>query len=650
MPKNDIQSISSSESSSPVIEPSFSSMKCSLDENGKITTLAVDKINLITDGNVSSNKTLSNSSVLNLKKELEEIFKDNKNLFPSKKKFEIIKCNNNDLFLQTKYKKIKILNSWKNIILGYFFHIPTTKTYEKKFEKKEIASQTTQKISNIYDNYLANAISHKTAIHNIEQLQAKPNANKTIVKLLLTALTIGLLVGIIGLGGILPHFGITYLAKLGIPGISTPIAISSISIGVITFSLYAALKITAKKSEKAKDYLNAIHLLKSNLFLESNLNDIINCALFILMTFTMIHAPWFSTLLGCLAYPTGALLIASGVYQLGESITSTINNRKIKDHVEMIISILNVFCSSAVITMGILTAIGLINSPITVAVMLIFGALMVSVNAYKLIKSVQQLKEINKVDQNDANKIFNFLQNKLFVNEEERKTLQQKIDKMKEQEILTWIRKNYKNFETKQTEIFKQIENDLLQAEENKKDKRLRDIKRIILNEEIKNIIESKIERFGSIVTKKTLLETLETIKAEEANAQEIQSQEEKLKKLFIKIKQETKTKTIAEIIKFGVINIPLMIIPLLQASNLIGLTLYDILMAAGLFSNIGVNITPRYRNIPPAMIKKVLDINSAIDTQTYREYKEKIKNSQKNPNDSTTNKTKDVAFEKIAA
>jgi len=333
----------------------------------------------------------------------------------------------------------------------------------------------------------------------------------------------------------------------------------------------------------------------------------------------MIHAPWLSTLEGCLAYPTGALLIASGVYQLGESIVSTINNRKIKDNKEMIISILNVLCSSSVIAMGILTAIGLINSPITIIVMAVFGALMVAVNGYNLKKSLNQYKMIQEASNKSAEEILSFLKNELSLNDEKISALKSEIAIKTKEEIIKWIESNLKNFEKDQAENFKRIKEALQNAEEDKKEEILKEIRQIMLFEEIKNKTEVKIERFASLVTKETLKKTLEIMKDSDVD-------KTKLTNLFSTIKKEAKAKTIAEIFKFFIINVPLMIIPFLNIAKLLPIALYDYLMAAGLLSNIGVNITPRYRNIPPAMIKKILDINSKLATDAYQKYKSSIK------------------------
>ena len=435
MSVSETNSVSISDTSISDHDSSFH-LKCSLDEDGKIRDLAIDRISLIGDGKVLTGKDLSETSVGALKEDLERVFKDDSEKFPKNKEFKI-KSSDKDLMVSTKNLKQFYLIT-KIIYACLRKSLPTIN--ETKASK--ITDSTACKIFNIQEAHqntlidstatLITEIPKLTSKHNIEQLEAKPNANKTYVKLLLTALTIGLLAGIIGVGAILPHFGIPYLTQLAIPGIPISIAIPLIGIGLTTFSLYAALKIAAKKSEKAKDYLDAIGLLKSNLFLESNLNDIINTALFILMPLTMIHAPWFPTLLGCLAYPTGALLIASGIYQLGESITSLINNRKIKDNKEMMVSMLNILCSISVIAMGLLTAAGLINSPITIAVMGIFGGLMVSVNAYNLKKSYDQYKEVKKIDVENAEDIFNFLKNKLSLDSDEIKSLKAKIDNMSE--------------------------------------------------------------------------------------------------------------------------------------------------------------------------------------------------------------------------
>ena len=643
MSVSEAKSASISGASTRALDSSFH-LKCSLDEEGKIKNLAIDKISLINNGDVLKGTDLSETSVNSLKEELEQVFKDDSEKFPKNKEFKI-KSSDKDLMVST--KSLKQFNRITKFIYGYFrTRLPIINKKETSKILDPIASKIidirgVHREGSISIDSLIDKIPGLTANHNIKQLKAKPNANKTYVKFLLTALTIGLLAGIIGVGAILPHFGIPYLTTLAIPGIPASIAIPLMSVGLTTFSLYAALKIAAKKSEKAKHYLDAIQLLKSNLFLESNLNDIINTALFILMPLTMIHAPWFATLLGCLAYPTGALLIASGIYQLGESITSMINNRKINDNKEMMISMLNVLCSISVITMGLLTAAGLINAPITIVVMGIFGGLMVSVNAYNLKKSYDQYKKIKKIDVENAEDIFNFLKNKLSLDTDERESLKFKIGNMSKGKIIDWITKNNKNFEKEQAEIFKKIKEELEASKEVKEEEILEDIRKIMVIEEIKNATESKNERLGSIVTKETLIKTLEFIKdnkeVSEKNKQEIID-------LFATIKKEAKAKTIAETLKFIVINVPLMVIPFLNIAKLIPVSLYDHLMAAGLFSNIAVNITPRYRNIPPAMIKKVLDINNALNTEEYLKYKNLIPKHSEKPDDETSEKTKKVA------
>ncbi|NGX48524.1 MAG: hypothetical protein K940chlam5_00110 [Candidatus Anoxychlamydiales bacterium] len=644
MSVSETKSVPISDASTRAIDSNFH-LKCSLDEDGKISSLAIDRIPLIGDGKVLTGKDLSETSVDSLKKALEEVFKDDSEKFPKNKEFKI-KSSDKDLMVSTKNPKQFYLIT-KIIYACFRKSLPIIN--ETKASK--ITDSSACKIFNIQEAHQNTLIDNTEALiteipkltfkHNIAQLKAEPNANKTYVKLLLTALTIGLLAGIIGVGAILPHFGIPYLTSLAIPGIPASLAIPLIGIGLTTFSLYAALKIAAKKSEKAKDYLDAIGLLKSNLFLESNLNDVINTALFILMPLTMIHAPWFATLQGCLAYPTGALLIASGIYQLGESITSLINNRKIKDNKEMMVSMLNILCSISVITMGLLTAAGLINSPITIAVMGIFGGLMVSVNAYNLKKSYDQYKKIKKIDEGNAEDIFNYLKNRLSLNTDEIKSLKDKIDNMSEKEIIDWITKNNKNFEKEQAEIFKKIKEALETAKEIDKEEILKDAGKIMLIEERKNATESKIERLGSLITKETLIKPLENLYE---NTKSPKDNEEDLIALFATIKKEIKAKTIAEAIKFVVINVPLMVIPFLNIAKLINVALYDYLMAAGLFSNIAVNITPRYRNIPPAMIKKVLDINNALETEEYLKYKNSISNPSEKSDDETSEKIKDVA------
>lgn len=594
------------------------SFKCKLDKSGKINGLAVDKIALINDGKFSNN--LTKDSIIDLKNGLDNLIQNDpyitKNIYTKNTELEI-KLKDNNLYFQKA--------SSTNIIPDLFRYIL------RSTSPTPPPSETTEKLNKIHDKFLIDSVAHATALNNIAQLKKTTNTNTNKIKVvaLLAFFTLGFLSFVVGMGGLLPHFGIPYLAKLSIPGIPISISAPLIGIGLIDFASIYGLKKVAEKNDKAKNYFEAVKLLRRQLFLDSNLNDIINAALFILMTLTMIHSPWLATLKGCLAYPTGALLITSGFMQLGESINSTINNKKTNETKEMRTSLLNVATSISVILMGLLTTVGMINSIANIIDMGIFGILMVSVNAIKLVDSNKLLKEINRDITDDE--IYDFLKNKLlFLDETEIQKIKTEKKEMTEDEISKWITKNCKNFEETQAKTFQQMKEELEKAKTNEeKAILLEKIKKMIVLEEIKNATESKISKFGSIVNKSTLINSLEFFtKNSKIDLVDNNKKTQKLIKLFKTIKSEAKLKRNVEIFKLTAINGPLLFIPFLNMLNVIKLSAYNIVNAAELIANISVNAFPRFRNISPVTPINDSNIFQYLNVKDYQKFRNKVTES----------------------
>ena len=529
---------------------------------------------------------------------------------------------------------------------------------KKVFEttSKDISETTTQKIIDIKEVYSdgcnLNNVFNKVANHNVKQLKIKPETNAKITKLLLIGLVAGALAGTIGLGAILPQLGVIS-SSLGIVGLPLPATITCLALGAISVVSYASLRIAAQKNETAKKYLDDIHLTKSNWFLESNINDTTSSILLILMTLTFIHSPWMTTLKGCLAYPTGILLIASGAYQLGESLKAIANAKSIGDKKELLKSALNTLSSLAVIAMGIFTTVGMINSPITIAMTCLFGALVVSVAGMNLKSSIQKLKDIKEIKADDAEKIYEFLDKNLSLSMEDLTKLKDQANNMSPLQIISWIEKNYKNWDEKQQKFYKEIQRQLANEDIKANEAKMDEIKKLIFNEEMKNAIETKIGALGSLITKETLQNTLEIMqeyKIGKTDEKDIKELQDKMIDLFKTIKSQTTTKSIAEIVKFFVLYIPFMVVPFLPSIiPSFSLKVYDVLMAALQTANIAVNITPRFRNIPPTERKENLDIND--DEIIMAPYFKMKANMDKDTTDKKTDKVaKDTIAEEQAA
>ena len=549
------------------------SLRCSLDKKSEITSLALDSITLVADGKIAPPKQIPPSSVKMYKKQLETEFRKS---FPNYKSFT----------LESNGDSVRLKPSGLKKIVPFSSSI-------------KLSPETTKRIFAIQDMFLSDRVFGKIAVHNVKQLKATPKTNTIISILLLTMLTAGILAGTIGLGALLPAIGLI-APSFGIIGISMPITIGLVSAGGLSILGYGAMHLAAKKSKVVNEYLKDIHYKKSQAFLESNINDIAGGAYLLLLAATFLKFSFKTTLEGCLKYPGGILLIASGIYQLVESIKALINAKAISNKEALIKASVNIVCSVCVTIFGVLTTVSLINSFAGIAMAFGIGITSVIVASLSLKNSAKQLKSVYRVDENNPQEIIQFLKNNLSLDDGELKALREKVESMTKEECLVWIKKNFKNFEEKQKAKWRKFQEQL----QNAKESELVEIRKLILREEIKNAQERKIENFGALVNKNTLIQTLETLETS-------LDDDEKIKAVFKKIKTDNRNKTIAEFTKIFIVNIPMMTIPLIQP--LMSLGLYDVLLASTFLLNMGVNLNPGFRNVAPTMLKKALDINRKL-------------------------------------
>ena len=570
---NKLEMTTFSEAGAKTITSDFS-LRCALDKKSEITNLALDNMALISNGQISSEKQLNPSAIKFYKKDLEAEFKKS---FPNYKNFT----------LESARGEVRLKPSGLRKIAPFSSSI-------------KLAPETSNRILKIQDQFLSNRVFGKVAINNVKQLKATPKTNKILSIALLSILTIGILAGTIGIGALLPAIGLI-APSLGIIGIPLGATIGLLSAGALSIIGYGVLTIAAKKSKVANEYLNDIHHKKSQAYLESNINDLAGGAYLLLLAMSFLKFPFKTTLEGCLKYPGGILLVASGIYQLVESIKSFINAKAISNKEVLLKNSLNIICSIFVIGFGILTTISLINSPLGIFLAFGIGLVSVAVASLNFKDSAKQLKRVYNVDENNASEIIKFLKNNLSLDDDEIKKIKEKTQAMKKADCETWIKKNIKNFEEKQKARWKEIEGKLKAA----KDNEIEEIKKLILKEEIKNAQERKIGNFGALINKDTLIKTLETLETSIDD-------DEKVKAIFKSIKKDTRNKTIAEFVKIFIVNVPMMVIPLAQP--LMSLGLYDVLLASTFLLNMGVNLNPGFRNVPPTMLKKVLDINKKLN------------------------------------
>lgn len=578
--------------------PNQFKIDCELDSARSIKTFVLNDSSIFLNGKLTA-PNITEDDISFQKRALEEIFSQN---FSGLTNFTI---ENKDGRIVVKSKKLS------DRIFTFSNSLGLSAATAKKLDCL---------CSEIESKKNTNLIFSHTSIHNITQLENIPKTNRKLTALFLGLLALGFLAGIIGIGALLPQLGVIN-SSMGISGIPLDWAIGLVSTGVATLASIVTLKIASKKSNIAREYLKDILKMKGQMFLEGNGNDFTNGCLFLLLALS-IGFEGFDTLKGCLAYPTGILLMCSALYQAIQSIKNLKNSKQTKDKELFIKSILSLCFSLSLFSLGVLTTIGMTNTPIQTIFMFTTGTLMLTLAGFGMKKSIGMLKAVNEVDPNNAKSILNFLQNNLSLNDEEIKKINNFTSKLKVEDILDWISKNNKNWDLEQQRIW----NDIAEKLKTKKDIEIDEIKKLITNEEIKNTIEKKLDSFRSLVSEDTYKNALNALQNAKDNSC---INEKELKDIFIKIRRQIRIKTTVETIKFFFLFIPYMIVPALNMNGLLSIRVYDSLIAALNFLSLSINSTPRFRNVPPALDKKPLDINEKIgkynDLKLNADLREKI-------------------------
>jgi len=473
---------------------------------------------------------------------------------------------------------------------------------KKPSEKPSLTENTEIKTQDIFKKIPHSDISNITLDHKIDQIKTKPDTNKWITKVLLFLIYAGVLAGIIGIGGLLPHLGVN--ANLGILGISQSVSIGLISAGAFSGLSLFGLYLASKKSAKANEYFKDFCKTRSDWFIDSNLNDLIGTLAFLCLAMTFIHTPWIHTVQGCLNYPFGALFTLSGIYQGWESFKELKNASLAKDKEKMTRQIVNIFNSFLIIGLGITGCFGLYNKPYVVALNLVNGTMSLLLSAYLFYKfSYKTYKDLKNVDENDPNKIIEYLRKTLPLTQEERIKINDEITTKynTKESCQQWLDQNIDKLQ--------QITKEKLNNEKNS----LEEMQKIIIQQEISNAENNKLDDYRSLVDEKTYLEILAALKTLE----ELEIEKLKLIPLFANIKKQIICKMGAEMLKCGIF-LGFMLVPGLNMLKALKSIPYDYSMALLSSLYLGINLTPRFRNIPPAVEKKPLDINKELNSQHY--------------------------------
>lgn len=559
-------------------------LTCELDQAKKIQTLAINDAIIFQRGKLVL-KDLTEIDISSQKKDLESLFSKD---FSNYKKF-VIQNFDGKLFVKSNDLFSKIFLPFTKSLLSLETERKITKIAEQIEERKNV-----------------NNIFSYTKVNNINEIENKPKTNRKLTALFLGLIALGFLSLVIGIGALLPQIGVIS-PSLGITGIPLNAAIALSSIGGLTIISIAALKIASKKSKIANEYLKDILRLKGQMFLEGNSNDFTNACLYILVGLAITDIPGLETLKGCLAYPTGILLMMSAIYQGIQSIKNLKNSKQTKDKELFLKSVFSTLFALSLFSVGVITTLGLVNSPIAPYFVFTTGSLMLILAGFGMKKSYSKLKELLAVNDKDPNSILEFLQNNLSLKTDEISKIKEKISKYTNKDITDWINKNIKNFEAEEKKIWQEILQNLkIQASVE-----ILEVKKLIVNEEIKNAIEKKLDSLRSLLKEETYKEALLAYYNYKADPK---AHAKELTQLFAKIKKEIKIKTAIETIKFFLLFLPYMLVPALNMNGLINIKVYDGIMASLNFLSLSINSTPRFRNIPPAVDKNYISINSKLN------------------------------------
>lgn len=462
------------------------------------------------------------------------------------------------------------------------------------------------------ENEKLKIINSVTKSHNIKEIDTKLKTNKYLSTLLVFLVYGAIIAGIVGIGGILP-------GSVGILGIPQDVAIGLISLGgavsvsLIGFLILSKIKPDCKVSQYFKDILQK----RSNWFLDSNLNDFLGILAYGIiiaapLLTAVLNADGINTLQGVLNYPFGALLIFSGLYQGVETIKKLRTLLKENNKEKLAREFINLLNSAVIIAIGFFACANQLNSDVAIALNFVNGGLSTLIAAWLFVRcSYKTLKDIRKVNTTDPNSIMHYLKQNLEITKEESEDIKKEMKAFDNKKIVKWIKNNLgrwdKDLEKKWLYIKAAIEaNKLISLEKIKED---------IINEEIQKTIDSKLEDFRALVNEQTYKDTLKIVEEyNRSNENYLKTHDKEIIDLFARIKSQVKVKMGAEISKC-ILYIAGMVVPIPKMFNpSMNPSYYNYSQVFLNAWDLGINLFPRFRNVPPAIQKIPLDINSQIN------------------------------------
>ncbi|MBN1253207.1 MAG: hypothetical protein JXA16_13800 [Bacteroidales bacterium] len=509
------------------------------------------------------------------------------------------------------------------------------KALSLNFQRIDKSSETYKKIERIVaDTFFAGKAveaANTQKISEISRIQKSTPQIKIEHVALLVLLTIGFLSLCIGIGGglhslfnihqfqaALPSNIGNFLKGYGIAGIPTFVSVPLIGVGLASYVGYKQLK--ARKDEKTEKLLKGTSHLTNVTLLPSLLNDATYGLLLLCCVIPMLHSP---ILMGSLAFPAGALFIGSGIMQ-GKDAKAMFNSATaIKDRQSQIKGAINVLYATTLIAIGVITLMGLINGPAPFLANTAAGALGLISPVWSLMVAGKKLLKMNSVDGKNPKQINKFLEENLLISAEEQHQIDEKIQKMKKDDLVKWIKQRIKLFEGDKKAKWQQILNDIQESKEEDDF----EIRRLMKNEEIYELMNKKRSEFCDVLDKDTIEKALKHVDGTKMLA------DDKLKELFATIKSKTLKKFIYEGVKTTVLYAPLLFCPLFAKS--LGSRVYDILFSILMLTSIGFNCDPINRNVPMADDEQSIeDINEHLEL--YSQKYAKIKKLEEEPKSET--------------
>ena len=474
----------------------------------------------------------------------------------------------------------------------------------------------------ILDRLESNKVAQMVYTNKIDQLNDKPVINHSLTKLCVFAVVLAMFAGIIGGASLLSNFHIVPKAY-GISNISNMVDYGLVSFASVVLIGYIIAKIAkeAKPDSKTAHLSKDIDLTIRNAFLFSNLNDGTASVVYLIAAL-LILAPHIhlgsnlNFISKCFGYPTGILLIASGLQQVGESGIELKNSFKKKN-------LLNLVRGLAVIFMGYLFIRGFQSHGVGVGANWLLNVIPFAVVGMTLLAVSNELKALKgAAEKNDKSKRF-FLEETLSLNEAELSNLKTKIMKWDDTEVLKWVKKQNSflskmlklfNIESEHAKFWIDIQTEITSIERLQTE-RLAQINKMIIREEIKLLMMKKIDAFAEKIEKDTLENVLKLMQSNSNEESQPSSTALKIDDVFKKVVKESTQKRNVERAK-AIILTAFLIAPLYFAfsflSKIIVIVAYNLSQVVLNIFNIVINSTPRFRNIPTAHLDTALNVNAA--------------------------------------